>query len=102
MYASPHENKGETVKKWHKYIKQCKEALWKRWKHDYLVALRQKRNIKQANKTFKMNVGDVVMVKGEDKNWGHSKIDIANHLHIGKASVIGLAQLRIGIQVNRR
>ena len=65
------------------------------------MALRQKHNIKQTNKTFKTNVGDVVMVKGEDKNRGHSKIGIANYLHIGKASVIGFTQLRIGIQVNR-
>ena len=28
--AEPHESESETMKKCHKYIKRCKEALWKR------------------------------------------------------------------------
>ena len=31
--AAPHEKQSETKKKQHKYIKRCKEALWKRRKH---------------------------------------------------------------------
>ena len=37
--AAPHESESETMKKWHKYIKRCREYLCKRWKHEYLVAL---------------------------------------------------------------
>ena len=29
--AAPHECKSEAMKKRYKYIKRCKEALWKRW-----------------------------------------------------------------------
>ena len=36
--TAPHESENETMKKRHKYIKRCEEALWKRWKHDYQVA----------------------------------------------------------------
>ena len=86
----------ETIKKRHKYIKQCKEALWKRWKHEYLVALREKHNLKNKDKTFKINVGDVVLIKGEEKNRGHWKIGIVNHLYSGKDNIIRVAQLRIG------
>ena len=39
--AAPHESESETMKKRHKYTKRCKKALWKRWKHEYLVALRK-------------------------------------------------------------
>ena len=86
--AAPHESESETIKKRHKYIKRCKEALWKRWKHEYLVALREKSNLKNKNKTFKMNVGDVVLIKGEEKNRGLWKISIVNHLYNGKDNII--------------
>ena len=66
--AAPDESESETIKKRHKYIKRCKEALWKRWKHEYLVALRETHNLKNKDKTFKINVGDVVLIKGEEKN----------------------------------
>ena len=94
--AAPHESKSETIKKRHKYIRRCKEALWKRWKHEYLVALREKHNLKNKDKPFKINVGDVVLIKGEEKNRGHWKIGIVNHLYNGKDNIIRVAQLRIG------
>ena len=46
--------------------------------------------------SFQNQLGDVVMIKGEEKNRGHWKIGIANHLYIGKDSIIRVAQLRIG------
>ena len=94
--AAPHEKQSETKKKRHKYIKRCKEALWKRRKHEYLVALRRKQNVKHKDKTFKINVGDVVMIKGKEKNREHWQIGIGNHLYIGKNNIIRVAQLRIG------
>ena len=65
-YAAPHESESETIKKRHKYMKQSKGALWKRWKSEHLVA--EKHNLKNKEKTFEINVGDVVMVKEEEKN----------------------------------
>ena len=40
-------------------------------KLEYLVALREKHNLKNKDKNLKINVGDVVMIKGEEKNRGH-------------------------------
>ena len=65
-YAAPHESESETIKKRHKYMKQSKGALWKRWKSEHLVA--EKHNLKNKDKTFEINVGDVVMIKEEEKN----------------------------------
>ena len=56
------------VKLLRRVYKRCKEALWKKWKHEYLVALREKHNLKNKDKTFKINVGDVVLIKGEEGN----------------------------------
>ena len=94
--AEPLENERETLKTRHKYIKRCKEALWKIWKHEYLGVFGEKHNLKQKNKTFKINVGDVVLTKGKEKNRGHWKIGIVNHLYIDKGNIIRVAQLRIG------
>ena len=94
--AAPHESENETIKNRHKYIKRCKEALWKRWKHEYLVALREKHNLKSEDKPFKINVGDVVLIKRQDENRGHWKIGIINHLYSGKDNIIRVAQLHIG------
>ena len=52
--AGPNESENETIKKQHKYIKRCKEALWKRWKHEYLVAFREKHNLKKKDRTLKI------------------------------------------------
>ena len=92
--AAPHETESETINKRHKYIKRCKEASWKRWKYEYLVALRKKHNLK--HEPFKLNVDDVVMIKDEEKYRGQRKIGMVNHLYIGKDSIIRVAQLRIG------
>ena len=94
--ATPDESESETIKKQHKYIKRCKEALWKRSKHEYLVTLREKHNLKNKSKTLKINVGDVVMIKGGEKNRGYWKIGIVNYLYIGKDNIILVAQIRIG------
>ena len=96
FHAAPHESESETIKKRHKYIKRCKEALWKRWKHEYLVAFREKYNLKSEDKPFKINVGDIVLIKRQEKNREHWKIAIVNHLYSGKDNIIRVAQLRIG------
>ena len=51
-----------------RYIKQCKKASWKRWKREYLVALREKYNLKRKDRTLKINVDHVAMIKGEEKS----------------------------------
>ena len=84
------------MKKRCQYIKRFKKALRKRWKHEYIVDLREKQNLKHKDKTFKINVDDAVMIKGEEKNREYWKRGIVNQLHIGKGNIIWVAQLRIG------
>ena len=37
-----------------------------------------------------------MLIKGEEKNWGHWKVGIVNHLYNGKDNIIRVAQLHIG------
>ena len=76
------------MKKRCQYIKRFKKASRKRWKHEYIVDLREKQNLKHKDKMFKINVDDAVMIKGEEKNREYWKRGIVNQLHIGKGNII--------------
>ena len=53
-----------------KYLKNCKDNLWKRWKREYLVALRERHNVAHKVSKFQPQVGDVVIIKTDNKNCG--------------------------------
>ena len=61
-----------------------------------IVALREKHNLKNRNKTLKINIGDVVMIKGEEESQGNRRIGIVNQLYNSKDCIIRVAELRIG------
>ena len=58
-----------------KHIRRCKDALWKRWSSEYLKALRERHNMKHSSKVLSLKIGDVVIVKGEEKNRGKWKME---------------------------
>ena len=52
------------------YVHKCKEAAWKRWVHEYLAVLRERHNLSHKEKPMKININNVVMIKGDEKNRG--------------------------------
>ena len=58
--------------------------------HEYLEALREKHNQKHEDKTFKINVGNVVMMEGGEKNRIHWKISIVNIRILAKTTSLEL------------
>ena len=67
-------------KKRPKYSVRCKEAAWRQWKREYLTALRERHNMAHKTKVVKIDIGDVVMIKGEDKRRGKWEIGIVGKL----------------------
>ena len=67
-----------------KYVKRCKDAAWRRWQREYVTALRKRHNIQYKSIAVSINVGDVVMIKGESKNREKWKIGIINKLFHSK------------------
>ena len=67
-----------------KYVKRCKDAAWRRRQREYLTALRERHNMQHKSKAVNINVGDVVMIKGESKKRGRWKIGIISELFEGK------------------
>ena len=64
------------LRKRQKYIIRCKEAVWRRWQQEYLKALRERHNMKYNQKAIKPATGDVVVIKGDERNKGKWKIGI--------------------------
>ena len=58
------------LKKRPKYLIECKNKLWRRWKKEYLVALRERHNMAHKQAKFQPKRGDVVIVQSENKNRG--------------------------------
>ena len=54
-----------------KYVLECEEAA-RRWFHqEYLVAFSERNNLNHKDKLADIQIGDVDIIKGESKNWGH-------------------------------
>ena len=53
-----------------KFLKTCKDNLWRRWKREYLTALRERHNLTHKASKFQPKVEDVVIIKTDNKNRG--------------------------------
>ena len=67
-----------------RHVQRCKENAWKRWKHEYLAALRERHNLSHKDRTKKVKIGDIVMIKDESKNRSHWKIGKVSQLYTRK------------------
>ena len=81
-------------KKCQNYIVRCTDAAWRRWKREYLTALRERHNIPHKTKVVKIDIGNVVMIKGEDKRRAKWKIGIVKELYRGKDQEIRSVQIK--------
>lgn len=86
--------KDKDLRKRAKYLERCKENIWKRWSNEYIKALREKHNLVHHGKENKISVGDVVLIKGEEKNRGRWAVGVVESLIRGKDNVVRGARLR--------
>ena len=92
----PHHLEDRELPKRARYLSRCKEAVWKRWTGKYVKALRERHILKNAGKPRTPNVGEVVLIKSEDKNRGKWKIGITAELIKGRDGIVRAAKLRTG------
>ena len=67
----PHDSREEEEvsdnrKKRQRYVYKCKEAVWKRWVHENLAALRERQNLSLKEKPEKININGLAMIKGDE------------------------------------
>ena len=76
------------------YLKKCKDHMWNRWRKEYLRALRERHNLKHDTKTFRLAVGDVVMIHSEERNRGKWPLEVVQELYTGRDGVIRAAKIK--------
>ena len=79
-----------------RYLNECKRKIWNRWSSEYICGLRERHNLKHHGRTNKLTVGDVMIIKGDEKNRSHWKLGIVSDLIKGKDGIVRGAKLRAG------
>ena len=77
-----------------RYLKKCKDVLWGSWSSEYLRGLREQHNLKHKGSKVALAKGNVVIIKGEEKNRGLWKLGIVEELITGRDGVVRGAKLR--------
>ena len=79
-----------------KYLQTCKDALWRRWTREYLTALRERHRGNHENKTVSLKIGDVVIVRSEERSRGKWTLGVVTELFEGRDGVVRAARVRTG------
>ena len=77
-----------------RYINKCKDAAWARWTKEYLNTLRERRNMLHQAKEMQISLGDIVLIKSDEKYRGKWNIGMVDNLYKGKDGVIRAVGLR--------
>ena len=92
----PHHIETTDLRKRAKHLLKCKEAIWSRWTKEYLRSLRERHRAQRGDGRDTPAVGDVVIVKTEDKSRGKWPLGIIENLIVGNDGVVRGAKLRAG------
>ena len=92
----PENIEDKNLRKCQKYIQKCKEAAWKRWRSEYLTSLRERHNLNHSKKESEVTVGQVVKIKGEERNSAQWNIGIIKDVYPGKDGKVRTVKLRAG------
>lgn len=79
-----------------KFIQSTKDAMWRRWTGEYLRALRERHIIKHGTKKNRLAVGDVVIVKSDERNRNHWPLAVITELYTGRDGIVRAVKLRKG------
>lgn len=90
-----HIQRGE-LRKRAKHLKRCKDALWSRWTKEYVRGLRERHRLKHSGKENKINEGDVVIIREDERNRNKWKLGIVESLIEGRDGVVRGVKLRAG------
>ena len=68
------------IKRRQRYINKCKDAAKTRWTKEYLKALRERNNMLHQTKVTQISLGDIVLIKGDEKNRGKWNIEMVYNI----------------------
>lgn len=91
----PHHEDPE-LRKHSKYLRRCKEAMWRRWTKEYLRGLRERHNLKHKRSSCSVEVGDVVIIRDENKDRRKLRLGIVEEPIAGRDGIVRAVRLRAG------
>ena len=91
-----HHQENPDLRKRARYLARCKDVTRKRWSAEYLRGLRERHNMKHNKRQLSVTSGDVIIIKGDEKNRGQWKLGIVDELFPGSDGVIRAVKLRAG------
>ena len=77
-----------------KYLKRCKDAMWRWWTDDYLRGLREQYRLKHSGNQSDIAVGDVMLIKDDERNRGKRKMGILDRLITGRDGIVRAARMK--------
>ena len=80
-----------------RYLSKVKDSLWARWSKEYVQSLREKHRLLQHDKeTESPEVGDIVIIRGDEKNRNLWKLGKVVRLILGRDGEIRGAKVQTG------
>ncbi|XP_046841041.1 uncharacterized protein LOC124435136 [Xenia sp. Carnegie-2017] len=91
-----HHIKDGELRKRAKYLHKIKTQLWNRWQREYLTSLRQRNQVNKSATESHPKEGDIVLIKGDEKNRNMWKIGKVTMLIRGRDGVVRGVKLQCG------
>ena len=89
-----HHLESPDLRKRAKYLKRCKDAMWRRWTDEYLRGLREQHRLKHQGNQSDVVVGDVMLVKDDERNREKWKMGIVDGLITGRDGIVRAARMK--------
>lgn len=97
LELEPHHLQETTLRKRARYLSKVKDSIWARWSKEYVRSLREKhRLLQQDKKTESPEVGDIVIIRGDEKNRNLWKLGKVVRLILGRDGEIRGAKVQTG------
>ena len=84
-----------------RYIKKCKDVMWKRWSSEYVKSLREKHRL-LAGKAANVTVGEVMLIRKDEKDRGLWEMGVVRSVITGKDGVVWGVKLKTGKGIIQR
>ncbi|XP_028413930.1 uncharacterized protein LOC114536783 [Dendronephthya gigantea] len=83
-----------SLRKRAKFLRRCKDLLWRRWYREYVRGLRDRHRQDNGKNADHPNRGDAVIIEGEEKNRNLWKMGVVEELIRGRDDVVRGAKIR--------
>ena len=89
-----HHLESQDLRKQAKFLKKCKQAMWKRWSREYVRSLRERHVNGAGKQAAAPRKGSTVIIQNESKNRNVWKLGIVTDPIKGKDGIVRRAKAK--------